>query len=95
MSEWLLEDLAAPDTLRRGMIDRLVFDGQSWWILDYKTSRPEAGGDWEEFIAQEDREVPPPTPGLPGDGGQGPGAGAGGDQAGPLFHRLPRAVPVP
>ena len=59
MSEWLLEDLAAPDTLRRGQIDRLVFDGESWWILDYKTSRPEKPADWEEFIAQETEKYRP------------------------------------
>ena len=35
------------------------------------------------------RKIPPPTPGLSGDGGQGQGAAAGGDQVGPLFHRLP------
>jgi ATP-dependent exoDNAse (exonuclease V) beta subunit len=53
LSEWLLEDLAGPETLRRGKIDRLVCDGQSWWILDYKTSRPETDADWESFIAHE------------------------------------------
>ena len=58
-SEWLLEDLAGPDTLRRGQIDRLVFDGHSWWILDYKTSRPAAGGDWNEFIAHETAKYRP------------------------------------
>jgi hypothetical protein len=53
VSEWLLEDLAGPTTLRRGKIDRLAFDGESWWILDYKTSRPEPPEAWEEFIRQE------------------------------------------
>ncbi len=59
VSEWLLEDLAAPDTLRRGKIDRLAFDGESWWILDYKTSRPEKPGDWEEFINRETEKYRP------------------------------------
>ncbi len=53
MSEWLLEDLAAPGTLRRGKIDRLGFDGQDWWLLDYKSSRPGDPADWEDFIAGE------------------------------------------
>lgn len=52
-SEWLLEDLVAPETLRRGKIDRLAFDGECWWLLDYKTSRPADGAEWEEFIRQE------------------------------------------
>lgn len=59
VSEWLLEDLAAPDTLRRGKLDRLVFDGQTWWILDYKTSRPEPPEDWEQFIAHETAKYRP------------------------------------
>ena len=53
VSEWLLEDLAAPDALRRGQIDRLVFDGQDWWLLDYKSSRPEDPAAWEDFINRE------------------------------------------
>ncbi len=53
VSEWLLEDLAAPDTLRRGKIDRLVFDGRDWWLLDYKSSRPDDPAAWEDFIAGE------------------------------------------
>ena len=53
VSEWLLEDLASPGTLRRGVLDRLGFDGENWWILDYKSSRPEKLEDWEEFIQQE------------------------------------------
>jgi len=52
-SEWLLEDHPAPDTIRRGKMDRMAFDGKDWWVLDFKTSRPEAEGDWEEFINQE------------------------------------------
>jgi ATP-dependent helicase/nuclease subunit A len=53
LNEWLLEDLPAPGTVRRGKIDRLVDDGEHWWILDYKTSRPEPGADWDGFIKQE------------------------------------------
>ncbi len=59
VSEWLLEDLAAPDTWRRGKIDRVVFDGESWWILDYKTSRPGKPEDWEDFINRETEKYRP------------------------------------
>ena len=50
-SEWGLEAWHSPETLYRGQIDRLVFDGQEWWLLDYKTARPATGVDWEDFIA--------------------------------------------
>ncbi len=59
VSEWLLEDLAAPGTLRRGKLDRLVFIEGSWWIIDYKTSRPAAGEDWGAFIAHETEKYRP------------------------------------
>jgi ATP-dependent helicase/nuclease subunit A len=52
-SEWLLEARHSDNTLYRGQIDRVVFDGDQWWLLDYKTSRPAAGVDWEDFIAAE------------------------------------------
>jgi ATP-dependent exoDNAse (exonuclease V) beta subunit len=37
----------------RGKIDRLVFDGRQWWLLDYKTSRPGPEQSWQEFEAVE------------------------------------------
>lgn len=65
-SEWLLEAWeepasgdggraaeASPPRLFRGKIDRLVFDGREWWLLDYKTSRPGPEVTWEEFAAAE------------------------------------------
>jgi len=52
-NEWLLEAAAGPGCIRRGVIDLLAFDGQSWWLVDYKTSRPEREEDWQEFIKQE------------------------------------------
>jgi ATP-dependent helicase/nuclease subunit A len=58
-SEWLLEDQPRPGTIRRGILDRLAFDGKNWWILDYKTSRPAAGADWEAFVAQETEKYRP------------------------------------
>ena len=94
VSEWLLEDLAAPDTLRRGQIDRLAFDGESWWLLDYKTSRPEKPEDWESLYRPGSREVPAPTPGLPGDGGQGQGAAPEEIRLALYFTACRRAVEV-
>jgi ATP-dependent helicase/nuclease subunit A len=52
-SEWLLEDHAGPGRIRRGQIDLLAYDGQDWWIVDYKTSRPEQEKDWDFFITGE------------------------------------------
>jgi ATP-dependent helicase/nuclease subunit A len=52
-SEWLLEEDAGPGRIRRGQIDLLTYDGKDWWILDYKTSRPEKPDDWEDFLRQE------------------------------------------
>jgi ATP-dependent helicase/nuclease subunit A len=58
-SEWLLEDQPEPGILRRGVVDRLAFDGKNWWLLDFKTSRPAAGEDWEAFIARETEKYRP------------------------------------
>ncbi|HZE22140.1 MAG TPA: PD-(D/E)XK nuclease family protein, partial [Desulfobaccales bacterium] len=58
-SEWLLEDQWQPGLIRRGVIDRLAFDGRDWWLLDFKTSRPAAGEDWEAFIQHETEKYRP------------------------------------
>jgi ATP-dependent helicase/nuclease subunit A len=58
-SEWLLEDQPQPGVIRRGVIDRLAFDGSHWWLLDFKTSRPAPGQDWETFIAHETEKYRP------------------------------------
>jgi ATP-dependent helicase/nuclease subunit A len=58
-SEWLLEDQPQPGAIRRGVIDLLAFDGQTWWLLDYKSSRPAPGEDWETFITQETEKYRP------------------------------------
>jgi ATP-dependent helicase/nuclease subunit A len=58
-SEWLVEDQPGLGAIRRGMIDRLAFDGKDWWLLDFKTSRPASGEDWESFIAQETEKYRP------------------------------------
>jgi ATP-dependent exoDNAse (exonuclease V) beta subunit len=58
-SEWLLESWSGAGVLYRGQIDRLVFDGQQWWLIDYKTSRPAAGLEWDDFIASEANKYRP------------------------------------
>ena len=58
-NEWLLEDQPRPGAIRRGVIDLLAFDGQTWWLLDFKTSRPAPGEDWEAFISQETEKYRP------------------------------------
>jgi ATP-dependent exoDNAse (exonuclease V) beta subunit len=52
-SEWSLEDRPAADKLRIGTVDRLVFDGSNWWVVDYKTSRPLDGESLDSFLERE------------------------------------------
>ena len=54
-SEWRLEDLPATDKIRTGIVDRLVFDGSDWWVVDYKTSRPVGGESVDSFFERESR----------------------------------------
>lgn len=58
-SEWLLEDAPGEGIIRRGKIDRFVRDGDKWWLVDYKTSRPPEGQDWEAFMAAEAEKYRP------------------------------------
>ena len=58
-SEWLLESQPQPGVIRRGIMDRLAFDGRDWWLLDYKTSRPGREEDWDSFMAQEKEKYAP------------------------------------
>lgn len=39
-SEWAIEDSEDGQGIRSGILDLVVFDGTSWWIIDFKTSRP-------------------------------------------------------
>ncbi len=58
-SEWLLEDLAAPEEVRRGRLDLLVREGDGWLLLDFKSARPPAGSSWEDFLNEEARRYRP------------------------------------
>jgi ATP-dependent exoDNAse (exonuclease V) beta subunit len=58
-SEWLMEDQPQPGCIRRGVIDHLAFDGNDWWLLDFKTSRPARDEDWDTFLAQEAEKYRP------------------------------------
>lgn len=57
--ELLLEDRPTPEILRRGRLDLLAFDGRDWWLVDFKTSRPPAGGDWDFFLREEGEKYRP------------------------------------
>ncbi len=59
VSEWLLEDQPASGVIRRGRLDLLAFDGNEWWLVDFKTSRPRSGGNWEEFLLKEKEKYLP------------------------------------
>jgi ATP-dependent exoDNAse (exonuclease V) beta subunit len=52
-SEWEIEDTPAEARVRSGIIDLAALDGDTWWICDFKTSRPEDHQPVEEFIAHE------------------------------------------
>jgi ATP-dependent exoDNAse (exonuclease V) beta subunit len=58
-SEWRLEDAPGDGLIRRGQLDRLVYDGKDWWLVDYKTSRPPDGEDWESFTKGEAEKYRP------------------------------------
>lgn len=57
--EWLLEGVSAPQEVRRGRPDLLARQGEVWWLLDFKSSRPAAGMTWEEFLEQEGKRYRP------------------------------------
>ena len=59
VSEWGLEDQPASGVIRRGRLDLLAFDGESWWLVDFKSSRPPLGESWDEFILKEQEKYRP------------------------------------
>lgn len=51
--EMALEDRVDERTVRSGIIDRLVFDGQTWFIVDYKTTPLPEGLSNEAFLQEQ------------------------------------------
>ncbi|MFH1148617.1 MAG: UvrD-helicase domain-containing protein [Pseudomonadota bacterium] len=52
-TEWAIEDYPEAGVVRSGKIDRVVYDGDQWWIVDYKTSAFPPGGEAEDFMKAE------------------------------------------
>lgn len=52
-SEWAIEDMPEQKHIRSGVIDLAVFDGNDWWIVDFKTSRPAKEEPFDDFISRE------------------------------------------
>lgn len=53
-TEWAIEDMPKEKHIRSGIIDLAVFDGSTWWIVDFKTSRPKADEPIEYFLQHEE-----------------------------------------
>ncbi|NVM57726.1 MAG: PD-(D/E)XK nuclease family protein, partial [Desulfobacterales bacterium] len=52
-SEWAMETLKQPGMIQAGILDFARQDGDHWWIVDFKTSRPDAGEGEANFLKQE------------------------------------------
>ncbi len=51
--EWALEDHPDEGTVRSGIIDRIVFDGKEWLLVDYKTTPLPEGISIETFLQEQ------------------------------------------
>ncbi|MEA3470220.1 MAG: UvrD-helicase domain-containing protein [Thermodesulfobacteriota bacterium] len=58
-TEWPIEDMSNERRLRSGIIDLAVFDGKTWWVVDFKTSRPKEGEKLEVFLKGEEKKYTP------------------------------------
>jgi ATP-dependent exoDNAse (exonuclease V) beta subunit len=52
-SECAIEAVKRPGKIQTGVLDFVRQEGNRWWIVDFKTSRPGAGQTEEEFIKQQ------------------------------------------
>lgn len=52
-SEWAMEALRRPGVVQMGILDFVRQDRDLWWIVDFKTSRPEAHQGEADFLKQE------------------------------------------
>lgn len=55
-SEWAVEVRGKPGVIYSGKIDRIIFDGKKYWVIDYKTNRPDIEEDEAVFIERMKRE---------------------------------------
>jgi ATP-dependent exoDNAse (exonuclease V) beta subunit len=53
LCETPLEDLSDGQILRSGVIDRLIFDGREWFIVDYKTTPIPFGKSIDQFLEEQ------------------------------------------
>jgi ATP-dependent exoDNAse (exonuclease V) beta subunit len=51
-SEYAIEAMKQPGKIHTGILDLVKQDGDRWWIVDFKTSRPGAGQAEAEFVKQ-------------------------------------------
>ena len=54
-TEWRIENIPTTGHVRPGIIDLAVHDGRTWWIIDFKTSRPYDDEDRDHFFERECR----------------------------------------
>jgi ATP-dependent helicase/nuclease subunit A len=52
-SEYAIEAVKQPGVIQTGILDFVKQDGDRWWIVDFKTSRPGAGQTEAEFVKQQ------------------------------------------
>lgn len=52
-SEYAIEAVKQPGVIQTGILDFVKQDGDRWWIVDFKTSRPWTGQTEAEFVKQQ------------------------------------------
>ncbi len=55
-SEWCVESIAGENTIISGVIDRVVFDGEKFWLVDFKTHRPLDNESTDDFVKRMKRK---------------------------------------
>lgn len=53
ISEWKLERSLSASSVVSGTVDLAVFDGSTWWIIDFKTGTPGISQDIDDFMSEE------------------------------------------
>jgi ATP-dependent exoDNAse (exonuclease V) beta subunit len=52
-SEWPVEAMKQPGVIQSGVLDFVRQEGDRWWIIDFKTSRPKAKEEQAHFLKRE------------------------------------------